>query len=131
MGGNPDASAFLAQHGQFFPGATSLDDVIAQLADRMAAMQSLLRSMTPGQRAELQDMMDALLRDDRLRWDLAEPDVAGCYVFRRDPLAGGWRQVSDLIPASTANTFVDSGRTVAAPRRSVACAPGRSRRRPW
>jgi hypothetical protein len=48
----------------------------------------------------------------RLRWDLAEPDVAGCYVFRRDPLAGGWRQVSDLIPASTANTFVDSGPTL-------------------
>jgi uncharacterized protein with von Willebrand factor type A (vWA) domain len=37
----------------------------------MAAMQSLLRSMTPQQRAELQSMMDALLRDDRLRWDLA------------------------------------------------------------
>ena len=35
-------------------------------------MQSLLRSMTPEQRAELQDMMDALLRDDRLRWDLAQ-----------------------------------------------------------
>ena len=34
-------------------------------------MQSLLRSMTPQQRAELQSMMDALLRDDRLRWDLA------------------------------------------------------------
>ena len=35
-------------------------------------MQSLLRSMTPEQRAELQSMMDALLRDDRLRWDLAQ-----------------------------------------------------------
>jgi uncharacterized protein with von Willebrand factor type A (vWA) domain len=35
-------------------------------------MQSLLRSMTPDQRAELQSMMDALLRDDRLRWDLAQ-----------------------------------------------------------
>jgi uncharacterized protein with von Willebrand factor type A (vWA) domain len=34
-------------------------------------MASLLRSMTPQQRAELQSMMDALLRDDRLRWDLA------------------------------------------------------------
>jgi uncharacterized protein with von Willebrand factor type A (vWA) domain len=38
----------------------------------MAAMQSLLRSMTPEQRAELQSMMDTLLRDDRLRWDLAQ-----------------------------------------------------------
>ncbi len=35
-------------------------------------MQSLMRSMSPEQRAELQSMMDALLRDDRLRLDLAE-----------------------------------------------------------
>ena len=71
-GGDPDASEFLAKHGRFFPGARSLDDIIEQLADRMAAMQSLLRSLTPEQRAELESMTDALLRDDRLRWDLAQ-----------------------------------------------------------
>ncbi|HEX5826061.1 MAG TPA: VWA domain-containing protein [Candidatus Limnocylindrales bacterium] len=63
---------FLARHGAFFPGARTLDDVIEQLADRMAAMQSLMRSLTPEQRAELQDTLDALLRDDRLKWDLAQ-----------------------------------------------------------
>jgi uncharacterized protein with von Willebrand factor type A (vWA) domain len=62
---------FLGRHGRFFPGARTLDDIVEQLTARMAAMQSLLRSMTPQQRAELQSMMDALLRDDRLRWDLA------------------------------------------------------------
>ncbi|HEX2755644.1 MAG TPA: VWA domain-containing protein [Candidatus Limnocylindrales bacterium] len=62
---------FLAKHGRFFPGARTLDEIVDQLTQRMAAMQSLLRSMTPQQRAELQSMMDALLRDDRLRWDLA------------------------------------------------------------
>jgi uncharacterized protein with von Willebrand factor type A (vWA) domain len=71
-GNDPDASDFLAKHGRFFPGARTLDDVIEQLADRMAAMQSLLRSLTPEQRAELESMTDALLRDDRLRWDLAQ-----------------------------------------------------------
>jgi uncharacterized protein with von Willebrand factor type A (vWA) domain len=71
-GRDPDASDFLARHGRFFPGAQNLDDIIEQLAQRMAAMQSLLRSMTPEQRAELQEMTDALLRDDRLRWDLAQ-----------------------------------------------------------
>jgi uncharacterized protein with von Willebrand factor type A (vWA) domain len=70
--GDPDASAFLARHGRFFPGARTLDDVIEQLQARMAAMQSLLASMTSEQRRELQQMMDALLRDDRLRWDLAQ-----------------------------------------------------------
>jgi uncharacterized protein with von Willebrand factor type A (vWA) domain len=66
-----DVDDFLAKHGRFFPGARTLDDIVAQLTERMAAMQSLLRSMSPQQRAELQSMMDALLRDDRLRWDLA------------------------------------------------------------
>jgi uncharacterized protein with von Willebrand factor type A (vWA) domain len=66
-----DVDDFLSKHGRFFPGARTLDDIVEQLTQRMAAMQSLLRSMTPQQRAELQSMMDALLRDDRLRWDLA------------------------------------------------------------
>ncbi len=72
VGGDPDASEFLARHGQFFPGAQTLDDIIDQLARRMAAMQSLLRSMSPEQRAELQSTMQALLRDDRLLIDLAQ-----------------------------------------------------------
>jgi uncharacterized protein with von Willebrand factor type A (vWA) domain len=74
IGGNeqPDVRDFLAKHGQFFPGAQTFDDIIDQLAERMAAMQSLLRSMTPEQRAELESMMEALLRDDRLLLDLAE-----------------------------------------------------------
>ena len=71
-GGDPDASEFLAKHGRFFPGAQTFDDIIDQLAQRMAAMQSLMRSMSPEQRAELRSMMDALLRDDRLLIDLAQ-----------------------------------------------------------
>lgn len=71
-GGEPDVSEFLSRYGEAFPGARTLDDIIEQLAARMAAMQSLLASMSAAQRQELQDMMDALLRDDRLRWDLAQ-----------------------------------------------------------
>ena len=67
-----EVDGFLARHGAFFPGAQTLDDVIEQLADRMAAMQSLMRSLSPEQRQELQDTLDALLRDDRLKWDLAQ-----------------------------------------------------------
>ena len=71
-GREPDAGEFLAKHGRFFPGARTFDDIIDQLARRMAAMQSLMRSMTPEQRAELESMMDALLRDDRLLIDLQQ-----------------------------------------------------------
>jgi uncharacterized protein with von Willebrand factor type A (vWA) domain len=66
-----DVDRFLAQHGEFFPGARTLDDVVEQLAQRMGAMQSLLASMSPDQRAELEDAVGALLRDDRLAVDLA------------------------------------------------------------
>ena len=71
-GGEPDVSEFLSRHGRVFPGAQTLDDIIEQLAARMAQMQSLMASLSPEQRHELQDMMDALLQDDRLRWDLAQ-----------------------------------------------------------
>ena len=56
-GGDPDVREFLAKHGRFFPGAQNLDDIIDQLAQRMAAMQSLLRSMTAGtaRRARVDD----------------------------------------------------------------------------
>jgi magnesium chelatase subunit I len=70
-GGDPDASDFLARHGRSSPArrrsTTSSsssprgwrDAVAARLAERRAA-------------SELQQMMDSLLRDDRLRWDLAQ-----------------------------------------------------------
>ena len=108
-GGDPDASEFLSKHGRFFPGAQTVDDIIEQLAERMAAMQSLLRSMTPAQRAELQDMVDSLLRDDRLRWDLAQlaatmdqlvpGGLAGRFRFGGDEqlgLEGALEQISRL-----------------------------------
>ena len=110
-GGEPDASGFLARHGAFFPGAQTLDDVIEQLTERMAAMQSLLASMSAAQRAELQSLMDALLRDDRLRWDLAQlastldrllPGGLGPAVrlpWRRGPLAGGRARPARPAPA--------------------------------
>ena len=71
-GREPDISGFMSRYGGLFPGAETLDDIIGQLAARMAQMQSLMQSMSAEQRQELQDMMDALLRDDRLRWDLAQ-----------------------------------------------------------
>jgi uncharacterized protein with von Willebrand factor type A (vWA) domain len=73
MAGNePDVSDFLSRYGSVFPGAQTLDDIIEQLASRMAQMQSLMQSLSADQRQELQDMMDALLQDDRLRWDLSQ-----------------------------------------------------------
>ncbi len=62
---------FLRRFGAAFPGAESLDDIVDQLADRMAAFQTLLNSLSAEARRELAELVDTLLRDDRLRWDLA------------------------------------------------------------
>ncbi|HZU14250.1 MAG TPA: VWA domain-containing protein [Chloroflexota bacterium] len=63
---------FMEQYRDYFPpGIESLDDLLQHLQRQASAMQSLLDSMDPEQRAELQAMMDELLRDDRLRLDLA------------------------------------------------------------
>lgn len=73
-GSGPDEARvrdFLSRFGAAFPGATTLDDVVDQLADRMAAFQTLLNSLSADARSELAELVDALLRDDRLRWDLA------------------------------------------------------------
>jgi len=71
-GEDPQFAQFMQKHGQYFPpGLNTIDDLIEHLAKQMARMQNLLNSMTPEQRAQLQGVMDALLRDDRLKIDLA------------------------------------------------------------
>jgi uncharacterized protein with von Willebrand factor type A (vWA) domain len=67
-----DFEAFMARHGSHFPpGLTSIDQLIDHLHRSASQMASLLAGMSPEQRAELQQMLDDLLRDDRLRWDMA------------------------------------------------------------
>ncbi len=64
--------AFMAKHGQYFPpGIESVDQLIDHLHRQASQMSSLLASMSPQMREELGQMMDDLLRDDRLRWDMA------------------------------------------------------------
>src|SRR5205085_6883728 len=59
--------------GQFFPpNINSLEQLLEYLAQQMAAMDSLMQSLSSEQRNQLQDMMDSMLRDDRLKWELAQ-----------------------------------------------------------
>jgi uncharacterized protein with von Willebrand factor type A (vWA) domain len=67
-----DFNEFMAKHGQYFPpGIENVDQLIDQMHRQASQMASLLNSMSPQMRSELQQMMDDLLRDDRLRWDMA------------------------------------------------------------
>src|SRR5437879_9027776 len=70
-GGNPDFSGFMDKWGQFFPGVKSLDELIEQLQQRQAQMQSMLDSMSGEQRRELMQLMQSLVQDPGLRNELA------------------------------------------------------------
>ena len=66
-GEEPDFDAFMAKHGQNFPGVESLDQLIEQMGRQMAAMQSLMQSLSPDQRKQLDEMMrNMMLQDERL-----------------------------------------------------------------
>jgi len=72
-GEEPDFDGFMQRYGDFFPGnPQSLDELLEQMARSMAQMQSLLNSMTPEQRAQLQGLSQALLDDLDFRWQVDE-----------------------------------------------------------
>ena len=98
-GEEPDFERFMAEFGDLFPGRPrSLDELLEQLAARMAAMQAVLASMSDEQREQLRALADQLLADLDLGWQLdrlagnlrqAFPDVGWerRYDFAgRDPL---------------------------------------------
>jgi len=66
-GEEPDFDAFMAKWGQHFPGVESLDQLIEQMGRQLAAMQSLMQSLSPGQRQQLDEMLrNLMLQDERL-----------------------------------------------------------------
>ncbi len=72
-GREPDFEAFKQKWGDHFPGAENLDQLLEQIAQQAGQMQSLLGSMSPGQRRQLQDMMQSLfMQDERLEAELRQ-----------------------------------------------------------
>ena len=71
-GKEPDFDGYMQKHGQYFPGVNSLDDLIEQMQQQMAAMQGIMDNLSPEQREELQNLMEQLMGDDRIRVDMME-----------------------------------------------------------
>src|SRR5690606_35905008 len=72
-GRDPEFDAFMEEFGDFFPGnPRDLDELLEQLARSMAQMQQLVNSMSPEQRAELAALMESLMDDLDLQWQLDE-----------------------------------------------------------
>jgi uncharacterized protein with von Willebrand factor type A (vWA) domain len=70
-GEEPDFDGFMERHGDFFPeNPKDLDELLETMAQRMAAMQAMLASMTPEQRAQLQGLAEQLLEDMDLAFQM-------------------------------------------------------------
>ncbi|HUO49834.1 MAG TPA: hypothetical protein VMU09_13470 [Acidimicrobiales bacterium] len=68
---DPSFEQFMEQFGDFFPGnPQTLDELLEQFAAQMAAVQAVLDSMSPEQRAQLQALAQSLFEDLDLRWQL-------------------------------------------------------------
>jgi uncharacterized protein with von Willebrand factor type A (vWA) domain len=95
-GNEPDFEQFKQKWGEQFPGAESLDDLLEQMGKQMARMQSLMQSLSPGQRQQLDEMMRSLMmQDERLEAQLRQlamnlgdmlpmDEMAQRYPFRGD-----------------------------------------------
>jgi uncharacterized protein with von Willebrand factor type A (vWA) domain len=72
-GREPKFDEFMEEFGDFFPeNPENLDELLEQMARRMAAMQAMLNSMTPEQRAQLQQLSEQLMEDMDLQWQMQE-----------------------------------------------------------
>jgi uncharacterized protein with von Willebrand factor type A (vWA) domain len=88
-GEEPDFEGFMDKYGDFFPeNPQSLDELLEAMAQRMAAAQAMLNSMTPEQRAQLQALSDQLMEDMDLRWQMEQ---LGENLRSAFPQAG-WQQ---------------------------------------
>jgi uncharacterized protein with von Willebrand factor type A (vWA) domain len=70
-GDEVDFEGFMSRYGDMFPeNPKSLDELLEVLAHRMAAMSRLLASLSPHQRAELQELSESVLSDLDLAWEM-------------------------------------------------------------
>jgi uncharacterized protein with von Willebrand factor type A (vWA) domain len=66
-----DFEGFMERYGDLFPGEPkTLDELLEQMARRMAAMRRLLASMSPEQRAELQALAEQVMQDLDLAFEV-------------------------------------------------------------
>jgi uncharacterized protein with von Willebrand factor type A (vWA) domain len=67
----PAFEDFMARHGDLFPDhPRTLDELLEQMARRMAAMSRLLASLSPEQRGQLQELIDQAMQDMDLAFEM-------------------------------------------------------------
>jgi uncharacterized protein with von Willebrand factor type A (vWA) domain len=85
-------AAFKAAHGDLLPGdPADLDELLAQMARRAQAAQRFLRSLSPEQRAQLQDLANQVFDDLDLEFQLDQLGRNLAGAFPGGPPAGWGR----------------------------------------
>jgi uncharacterized protein with von Willebrand factor type A (vWA) domain len=70
-GKEPNFGQFMEEFGDFFPeNPSTLDELLEIMAQRMAAAQAMMNSMTPQQQKQLQELSNQLLEDMDLQWQM-------------------------------------------------------------
>jgi uncharacterized protein with von Willebrand factor type A (vWA) domain len=101
--------AFMERYGDLFPGnPTTLDELLEQMARRMAALSRLLASMSPEQREELRALAEQMLQDMDLAFEVDRLSANLSGLFPDQPwgepsLAGG----DEAMPFSAAVDAVE------------------------
>ncbi len=98
----PAFEDFMQHYGDLFPERPrTLDELLEQMARRMAAMSRLLASLSDEHRAELQQLVDQVMQDMDLAFEL---DRLGSNLAGAFPEAGwdepGWGIGEDAMPMS-------------------------------
>ena len=95
-GVDPDFEGFMEQYGHYFdpnrPG--SLDELIDQLQQQMAAAQSLMNSMDPQMRRELESLMESAI-DPEMMGELGELASQMYSMFPFDDMARDYPFMGD------------------------------------
>ncbi|HKP54880.1 MAG TPA: VWA domain-containing protein [Chloroflexia bacterium] len=93
-GKEPRFNDFMQKYGHYFPpGIQNLDQLMEHLQQQMQRMENMLSSMSPEQRAQLENAMQSLMRDPGLQNEMAElaahlgqvPGMGRQYRFSGDP----------------------------------------------
>ena len=90
-GEDPGFEDFMKEFGDFFPeNPQTLDELLEQIAERMAAAQAMLNSMTPEQRAQLEQLSQQLMQDMGLQQQMAQLSANMQQMFPGMPWERGY-----------------------------------------
>ena len=104
---DPTFDEFMARFGEYFPGATSLEDVVRMMAERAAAAEAMFNSLPAEQQNELRSLFSQMLSDMSLDFSMARlsanlrqalPDIDWQRAQRlRGQQGGSFRDARDVM----------------------------------